>query len=481
MNLFVKVCKNSCVSKELCLSLICFATFIFSYSAAAASARDAAHASVLSKWAVYENPKLSAYVSDIGNKLVQVSDPNHSYYFYVLDDQTVNAFTPGYGLIYINRGLLVLMTSEAQLAGVLAHEIGHNTGNHIGRRKTQSVLGAVAATAASILAGNSNVGRAINIGNQARISGYGREMELEADEAAAEYLYATNYDPAEMLTMLGILKDEERFRGIRNDGASGSYHGVFASHPRSDKRLQEIIKKAGTLPPGEAFRGRQEWREVITGVPFGKNYTGNKRPDQERFTQKSLGITFVYPKEWSQTTKGANIILKDADKTLQLKISIEKTKDKKLTSQQVLEAKYPDDLKAVEKIDAEATKDLGTIARRSQQRVAVIQVGRNTFHFQGIAKNNNLTEEQDAALVEIIESFRRASRDDLSPDAAKLIYYKRLEPGETFATLAASNELGKYTEGYLRLMNGYFPKGEAEPGTYIKLVKSGAEIDEDGI
>ena len=73
--------------------------------------------------------------------------------------------------------------------------------------------------------------------------------------------------------------------------------------------------------------------------------------------------------------------------------------------------------------------------------------------------------------IEIIKSFRRATRQDLSPDAVKKIYFERLEPGETFASLAASKELGKFTEGYLRLMNGYYPDGEAEPGTYIKLVK----------
>ncbi|NNC99106.1 MAG: M48 family metalloprotease, partial [Gammaproteobacteria bacterium] len=430
------------------------------------------HQEIIARTPLYDDPELAAYVDRVGQKLAANSDePNVEYKFYVLDDPTINAFTPGHGLIYMNRGLLTLMVSEGQLAGVLAHEIGHNTGNHIGRRKTQQMLGSAAAIAASVLAQNSNVGDAINISNQARISGYGREMELEADQSAAEYLYRSNYDPDEMLSMLGILKDEEKFRNLRNEGAGGSYHGVFASHPRSDKRLQEVIKKAGTLPPGESFRGREEFRKVLSGVVFGQNYTGNKREDQERYTHKSLGITFVYPKDWSRVIKGKNIVLKDPAKTVQLKITIEKTVDKSLSSQQVLEAKYPDDLTDVTKIDEQATKDLGALARRPQQRVAVIQVGRNTYHFQGIAKNNQLTDQQDQVFVEIIKSFRRGSRQDLSADEVKTIYFKRLEPGETFASLAADNELGKFTEGYLRLMNGYYPKGEAEPGTYIKLVK----------
>jgi len=216
-------------------------------------------------------------------------------------------------------------------------------------------------------------------------------------------------------------------------------------------------------------------------VVYGTNYSGNKQADQERFTHKKLGITFVYPSDWTQITKGATIILKDAEKTLQLKISIEKTKDKSLSSEKVLQAKYPDDLESVAKIDPEATKDLGTLGRRPQQRVAVIQVGRNTYHFQGIAKNNKLTDEQDAAFVEIIKSFRRATREDLSSDETLTVYFKRLEPGESFKSLAANRILGKYTEDYLRVMNGYYPKGEAEPGTYVKLVRKMASEDDESL
>lgn len=424
------------------------------------------------KGPLYDNPKLAEYVERIGQKMVAASDmPNEKFYFFVLDIPGVDAFTPGYGLIYISRGLLVQMTTEGQLAGVLAHEIGHNVANHIGEARTRNTLGSLGAVLASILAGNSDVGNAIGMRNNEKMFAMRRKNELEADELAAKYLYKANYAPDEMLSVLSLLKDQATFMDLRQNTNMATYHGLHSTHPRADKRLQEVIAKAGTLPPGEEFRGRKEFREVISGVVFGEHYTGNKGPDQERYTNKSLGITFVYPNDWSQTIKGKNIILKDAEKTVQLKVSIEKTVDKSLTSQEVLQAKYPDDLKDVVKIKPEATKDLGTHARRPQQRVGVIQVGRNTFNFQGIAKNNKLTQEQDAQMIEIIESFRRASRQDLAPDENMMVYFKRLEPGETLESLAKKVELGRYSEEYLRVMNGYYPKGEPEPGTYIKLVR----------
>lgn len=478
--MYKSIFKPQSISKKVIVTLATTLLCMVVQPASALSERARkAHLLKISQTPVYDDPELAAYITEIGKKLGKNSDePEVNYQFFILDTPIANAEATNEGLVYIHRGLLSYLTSEGQLAGVLAHEIGHHTGHHLARMKRKNTFGNLGEFFASVLARNSGVGNAMNMANNVKLMEFKREVELEADAFAAEYMYKSNYDPQEMLGVLGVLKDQEVIAGLEQ-GVGGSYHGLFSTHPRSDIRLREAIEQAGELPPGEAYRGREKFRKMISGMVFGPNYTGNKRADQERFTQKTLGITFVYPDDWSQVTKGQNIVLKDAEKTVQLKISLEKTVDKSLNSQQVLEARYPDDLSEIEKFDEEATKDLGTLARRPQQRVAVVQVGRNTYHLQGIAKNNQLTEEQDKQFVEIIRSFRRATREDLSPDEVKRIYFKRLEPGETFATLAADKELGKHTEIYLRVMNGYYPKGEPEPGTYIKLVKSAKKLEEE--
>ena len=431
------------------------------------------HNEIIKRTPIYDHPELAAYVSRVGNSLLANSPhAGRDYRFFVLDDPGVNAFTPGYGLIYFNRGLLNLLTSEGQLAGILAHEIGHNTGRHISRRKSKAIWGNIASIAASIATSSNAVGNTINLTNQASLSSFGRELELEADEFAADYLYKTNYAPEEMLKVLGVLKDHERYNA--NGAGGAAYHGLFSSHPRNDKRLQEVIKKAGTLPPGEGFVGRQKWREMLEGVVVGRNFNGNKAADEERYSNKNLGITFVYPKDWTQSLKGTRITLSDPSATLQLQINIEKTADRSLTSTAALQKKYPDNLSNIEQIDALATKDLGVIAQRPNRRVGLIAIARNTFHFLGLARNNNLTAEQDASLVKIIKSFRRVSRQDLPSSATKRITHVRLEPGQRFADLA--QQVGKVDgisdmEGYLRLLNGYYPKGEAEPGTYLKIIE----------
>jgi len=91
------------------------------------------------------------------------------------------------------------MTSEGQLAAVLAHEIGHQTGNHKQRLKSRHSIGNLAEFLASVMVGNGNVGRAMDTANNVKLMQFKREIELEADELGAKYLYAAQYEPLEML------------------------------------------------------------------------------------------------------------------------------------------------------------------------------------------------------------------------------------------------------------------------------------------
>ena len=433
---------------------------------------------------IYQDAALHEYANQLAKKISEANGLEHyDWKVFIMDSDQVNAFTPGDGLLYFFRGLINLFTTEGQFAAILAHEMGHNTKRHRSRGDTKRRVGNLGEFLATVLTGNSATGSAIAIANAEKERAFQRELELEADEEAAKFLFNAGYAPEEMIDGLSIMKDYTLLMDKIQETQRSHYHGLFDTHPATDKRLRQLVDQAGELPPGEAFRGRAEIREYLNGMIFGPNFDGNKREDQERYLNKGLGITFLYPDDWTKTLKGSRIILKDADQTIQLKIEIEKTKDKSLDSIQVLNAKYPSDLEEVAKIDKNATKDLGSIGRyrpdSSKQLVAAISVGRNTYHFLGIARNNQLTSEQELALVEIIASFRRATREDISPTESKRLAFKRLEPGESFATLAKSRELGKYTEEYLRVLNGYYPKGEPEPGTYVKIVESAKEEEDE--
>lgn len=429
------------------------------------------HIGLLQESPPYDDDELQAYVTKIGNKVLAQSEHAHLPYQFILRDSgAVNAFVTGTPFVYVERGLLSLLNSEAELAGVMAHEIGHNVARHSKRLQARNRRNSFLATLASIAVGNSGVGNAIQTQSRVTLSEYRRENELEADSFAARYLFGAKYEPSQLVNALAQLRDNNIY-AASTVNRSLPHHGLLTTHPRSDIRLREAIEDAGVFPPGEAYIGREEYRDAIDGMIHGQNYTRSAPLGFKRYSNQTLGITFLHPKTWTRTVKGSKIILKDADKTAQFKISIEKTVDKKQSSKDALEAKYPN-VENPEKIQKGSQRDLGTLGAIPGQRIALAKVARNTFHFQGIAKNNKVTPEQDAEFVGMIRSFRRMTPKDKTATHVTKISYERLKPGDNFASLAKELEPEiENAEIELRVINGYYPKGEAEPGTWIKMLR----------
>lgn len=437
------------------------------------------HEELLETERFYADEALNQYVNRIGQQLVEASGfTDFDFKFFIIDDETVNAFALPGGYIYIHRGLMTFMTNEAQLAAVLAHEIAHVTQEHHRRQQTASTLGNVAAFAASVATWNSDVGEAISMWNAARISGYGRDMELEADERGAVYMYRSGYDPQAVIEMLSILKDHETLMRseARAAGGSGSvYHGVFSTHPRSDQRLREVVSQAGMLPPGEAFTGRDQYREMMEGVTFGPSLDSNAPPGLERYVHKGLAVTFLYPTDWRRTTSGSNIQVAAVDSEAALRLSVNNLTEPDSTAEEIMIAGLGvDRLFEVKKLYSNVDEDIAATgilrSQAGERRVAGIKLGSYFYQFEVLGPANP-DKDLDETFLGVMQSFRRASENDLPPERELSLFYRRLEPGETFAELAANSVLGARGEGMLRLINGYYPDGEAPPGTWIKLVE----------
>ncbi len=427
------------------------------------------HLSVVLNIPLYDNPKLAQYVQDVGEKvLAQTPHAGQDYRFLLLDDPNPNAFTQQQPYIYVNRGLLAIYQSEAQLAGVLAHEIGHNIDKGVTKRKNKRLTDSIFATTMSILAGNTNVGNAIatqQVRNQAK---YSRERELEADRLGANYLYGAGYDSEGLLKGLGSLFD---FVKLQTKTNTVQYRDL-QTHPRNDKRLRAVLNEIGELPPGEAYQGREAYRDAIDGMVYGPNLRRTAPPGYVRYNNPTLGITFLHPEEWDRTIKGSKIIVQNPDDTIQFQIEIEKTADKTQSSEDAIKAKYPDKLTGLTKINPQASKDLGVVAVNENKRVGLIKVARNTYHFRGLSRNNKLSKAEDDVLVGMIASFRRMTPRDRNLTQLKRIYFEQLKPGETFESIAANEkDENVATEPELRALNGFSAREEAEPGTWIKKIK----------
>jgi predicted Zn-dependent protease len=180
-------------------------------------------------------------VSEVGARIVQESDASQSpyvgnYHFYLLNDpDTVNAFALPGGQVFITVGLFDKLDDEAELAGVLGHEIGHVVNRHAAEHMASGRLGQLLTTAVGVGASGDRRGREaamvaamVNQMTQLRFS---REDESEADRYGLRYMAQAGYDPSAMLDVMTILK--EASRGNRQPE-------FLATHPLPETRLQEI-------------------------------------------------------------------------------------------------------------------------------------------------------------------------------------------------------------------------------------------------
>jgi predicted Zn-dependent protease len=189
----------------------------------------------------YDDPQLRAYVESLGRLLAQTSElPNLDWHFTVLDTPVVNAFALPGGYVYVTRGLLALADNEAELAGVLAHEIGHVTARHSAERYGQSVLGSAAALGGSaaalgvgVLLGSQAAAEATSGAAQLAVLSYSRDQEFEADTLGVRYLARTGHDPEAMATFLRRLLGHSRYEAELSSGRSSRPAGAGLPTPSS--------------------------------------------------------------------------------------------------------------------------------------------------------------------------------------------------------------------------------------------------------
>ena len=430
------------------------------------------HQKLIDNIGIYDDPELDAYVRQVGERLLRDSDiTKPTFSFTLLDSPDINAFALPGGLIYVNRGLLAYLDTEAELAGVLAHEIGHITERHHSRRKTASLTSKVAAVSAYILTGSGDVYDAASMYGAEIISGFGRDMELEADSAGAEYLHQTGYDVDSMLSVIGVLKDQEQYRRVQAKASgkpSGTYHGLYASHPRNDLRLRTVIRAANDLDIEEMPENPEipgEYRRQTEGLVYGASAAAQSDPN--RFYHNKLNFTFAHPPGWTVQQGSREIVAASADGTQTLTIGLARV-DASQDTEASLIAGAQGEVSEVEALEQYGLNGATAVASSGSQSVRLAVIDHNyRFLFEGEAAN---LAEADAGFRTIIDSFRPLTSKEKVTGTSHTLHYIQVPRGATFSSLASSVKLPD-AENQLRLINGYYPSGEPRTGDWVKVIR----------
>jgi beta-barrel assembly-enhancing protease len=207
------------------------------------------------------DPELARYVASVGQRLAAVSDRDLPYEFAVLNSSVPNAWALPGGKIAINRGLLLELDSEAELAAVLGHEIVHAAARHSALAMQRGMLLQIPVLVGAVAAQRSNFGGlavgAAAVGAQLIGQRYGRAAELESDEYGMEYMSRAGYDPQAAVSLQETFL---RLSGGRDD--QGWLAGLFASHPPSGERVEQNRRTAARLQAGGEV-GRERYQAAI--------------------------------------------------------------------------------------------------------------------------------------------------------------------------------------------------------------------------
>ncbi len=422
--------------------------------------------------------KLADYVNQVGQRIVRQSDkPQDPFTFTVIDHPDINAFALPDGYIYIHRGLIGYLNSEAQLAAVLAHEIGHVTAAHHARQKRAQTGSKVVSGLLAIFTRSMEVGQASALWGASMVSGYGRDMELEADEIGSRYLYKSGYDPQAMIEVISMLKDHERLEKKRAQEAGRepqTYHGLFATHPRNDQRLREVVGKAGTIPNDmNAEQNITAFRIATQGMIWGENFATRELPENT-YLNKELAFMVYFPKGWQFSEQPP--LVNAGNEAGDTKIALTAMNRTRVSPDQFIKQQLGIPLlkQSESLVQFQLQGHTGLIPGaqgQPDQRLAVIYYGYRAFVFKGALQHNADQALGNRQLMEIIGSFRPVSKHSFQPTEAKTIDYVKATKNSTFALLAQHLKLGKYGEDELRIINNHYPVGEPEPGEWLKIIR----------
>lgn len=426
----------------------------------------------------YDDARLQAYIQRVGERVARSSHRNQlKYVFTLVDSPDVNAFALPGGYIYIHRGLLAYLNSEAELAAVLGHEVGHVTARHSVRQQSQSMAWGLLGQAAAIGTGVGAVGDVANVMGNAFVRGYGRDMELEADGLGAQYLARAGYDPQAMIEVVKVLKNQETFARDQAAGRgeavpeSGGYHGLFDTHPDNDRRLQEVIGPARALVGGQQEVERDVFLQMLDGLVFGDSASSGIRRGQH-FYHGPLDFTLSYPAGWQLLNRSDVLIGHSADEQAFIAMTLEAA-DKRLTPAEFLRKRVGGQrLVAGETLQVGALQGYtAVLSGQSARRVAVIYRGDSAFLFVAAVKGRASLETEDERFLSVIRSFRALTaqeRELAEPLRLKLV---RVKAGQRLADFVGQGAAAEGGEARLRLLNNLYPSGEPRAGDWVKTLR----------
>lgn len=277
---------------------------------------------VRSQYGVYSDAALEAYITAGGTALASRSHrPNLAYHFAVLDSPVINAFAAPGGYIYVTRGLLALVGSEDELAGVLGHEIGHVNARHSVKRMSEQVLVQIGLAIGSVVSDTfAKFSGLAGVGAQLLFLKYSRDDERQADALGVEYARRASYNPGSMVTFFAAMQKSGDLSG------KSTIPGFLSTHPLTADRMRDV---SAQLKPEDARLAHDPdaYLQKIQGLVYGDD-PRQGFVEGSAFYHPDLRFQFAIPAGWKVANTPAMVQMAPADDSALLVLQAEATQDR---------------------------------------------------------------------------------------------------------------------------------------------------------
>ena len=426
---------------------------------------------------VYSDQALQEYVSSIGHRLAQVSErQNLPWRFTVVDVPAINAFALPGGYIYVTRGILPFLQDEAQLAGVMGHEIGHVTARHTVQQYSRSTASQLGLILGSVFVPEARPFTSLGETGLGLLSlKYGRDDEAQADALGVRYAARAGWDPdgvPQMLTTLGRVEETADNKGVPN---------WLATHPPAPDRVERVQAAVSEAEQGATrfTTDHDGYLKRLSGLLYGDN------PDQgivrgSTFLHPGLRFAIDFPRGWDLTNGQTQVVAQEpGTKVLMLLQPVRRPEgqtieDIALLSMQraglrALEGSVTNigGLNAYLATYAGSTKDLGRVTVRA----AHVMVDRSVYLVAGLAPDQEYSRAEPSftAAIKTFRAMTRAQAEDVHPNRINLYTARQ---GDTWQGIAArTGNLVKPTT--LAIMNGHAVNDPPRTGERLKVVVAG--------
>jgi predicted Zn-dependent protease len=415
---------------------------------------------------------LRRYVADLGETLARgAARPDAPLSFTVLDSPVLLSFaTPG-GFVYVTRGLIELADSEAELAAVLAHEIGHEAAQHYPRRDRRTVLANLRLAG---LGEDHALGPLLAVG---ALPTFTHDEEIDADTIAARVLAESGYDVGALVRMIAKLQAAGRLAAALGgeDGGAADPFGWLAAHPVWDARLARLDRLALRDDGGGRATTREALLDRIDGLPFGAG-AGRAEAQGRRFLDPAARVRFEAPPGFHLFAlphgavafgpRGARLVFDLAqdqpNATAEQHLTNAFARGEEIGPATTLEI---DGMEA-----ATATARGRTDAGEADVRLVAIRGAGGTFYRFLIATPPEQTAALDPALRRTVYGLRRVTEDEARAMPAPVLRVVTVAPGDTLEALAARMPFADHARERFEVLNGLSPGAAVAPGERVKIV-----------